>query len=66
MGVKEQVVHINCVRPLLQKDTSLKGALTWAPPLFQHAESDEADDQETENHTPDAVVVWFGHQTLNQ
>ena len=51
MGTKEQVVHINRIRPLLQKDTLEEGHYNWAPPLFQNLESDETqnDDQETEN-----------------
>ena len=54
MGTKEQVVHINRVRPLLQEDTSGEESQTWTPPLFQHMESGEADDghndyQEAEN-----------------
>ena len=50
MGMKEQVVHINCVLPLLQKDTSEQGPLTWSPPLFQHMESGEADDCHSDDH----------------
>ena len=53
MGTKEQVVHINRIRPLLQKDTLEEGPHNWTPPLFQNLESGEAqdDDQETENST---------------
>ena len=40
MGTKEQVVHVNCVRPLLQKDTSIsERAGKWTPPLFQQMDS---------------------------
>ena len=64
MGTKEQIVHINHVRPLLQKDTSEEGSQTWTPPLFQHMESGEAadcysNDQETENST--SVRICSGH-----
>ena len=62
MGMKEQVVHINLIRPLLQKDNLEERSQTWAPPLFQHLESGEADDchsdnQKTRNSTPSDCVV---------
>ena len=51
MGTKEQVVHINRIHPLLQKNTLEEGHYNWITPLFQNLESDETqnDDQETEN-----------------
>ena len=47
MGTKEQVVHVNRVRPLLQKDTSVsEGPGNWTPPLFQHVDSGNGQDDE--------------------
>ena len=47
MGNKEQVVHVNRVHPLLQKDTSvLEGAGNWTSLLFQHVDSDNVQDDE--------------------
>ena len=50
MGAKEQVVHVNLIRPLLQKDTSEPRFQNWTPPLFEHVHS--GDDKEAENPTP--------------
>ena len=50
MGAKEQVVHVNRVRPLLQKDTSEPGFQNWTPPLFQHVDS--GNDQDMNPRTP--------------
>ena len=47
MGTKEQVVHVNRVCPLLQKDTSVsEGPGNWTPPLFQHVDSGNGQDDE--------------------
>ena len=47
MGTKEQVVHVNRVRPLLQKDTSVSEEPgNWTPPLFQHVDSGNGQDDE--------------------
>ena len=47
MGTKEQVVHVNRVLPLLQKDTSVsEGPGNWTPPLFQHVDSGNGQDDE--------------------
>ena len=44
MGTKEQV---NRVCPLLQKDTSVsEGSGNWTPPLFQHVDSGNGQDDE--------------------
>ena len=51
MGGKEQIVHINRVRPLLQEDTAAKRSQIWTPPLFQHLESDGADCPEDNSST---------------
>ena len=50
MAAKEQVVHVNHVCPLLQKDTSeSERAGNWTLPLFQHVDSGNG--QEDENTT---------------
>ena len=36
---REQVVHINRIRPLLQEDSSIKECQMWSPPLFTHTDS---------------------------
>ena len=51
MGGKEQIVHINRIRPLLQEDTAAKRSQIWTPPLFQHLESDGADCPEDNSST---------------
>ena len=38
---REQVVHINRIRPLLQEDFSIEECQTWSPPLFTHTDSTE-------------------------
>ena len=45
MGSREQVIHMNRIRPLLMKDTSTTETLTWEPPLFTHTESSTAEEQ---------------------
>ena len=57
MGGKEQIVHINRVRPLLQEDTAAKRSQIWTPPLFQHLESDGADNSFTTVTTRSGRVV---------
>ena len=39
-GEKEQVVHINRVRPLLEEDTKNKEIAGWSPPLLQEDPSE--------------------------
>ena len=47
MRTKEQVVHVNRVCPLVQKDTSAsQGPGNWTPPLFQHVDSGNGQDDE--------------------
>ena len=41
MGTREQVVHINRIRPLLQEDSSAKEGQFWSPPLFTHTDFSE-------------------------
>ena len=49
MGTREQVIHINQIRPLLQRDTTVGEPLTWTPPLFTHSNSDTDDERAVEN-----------------
>lgn len=44
MGAREQVVHVNRIRPLLQESTSVAESHVWTPPLFTHTESSETDE----------------------
>ena len=63
MGMKEQVVHINCVLPLLQKDTSEQGPLTWSPPLLESGKADDchSDDHEIGNSIVPMRTTCSGH-----
>jgi len=45
MGEKEQLVHLNRVRPLLEEDTDISLSSTWDPPLFQNNPHDELSQQ---------------------
>ena len=51
-GEKEQVVHINRVRPLLEEDTENTEVAGWSPPLF-HEDSSEASvsEDDADNHS---------------
>ena len=47
MRAKEQVLHINCIHPLLQKDTSeSETAGNWTPLSFQHVDSSDGQEDE--------------------
>ena len=68
METKEQVVHVNCIRPLLLKDTSEPGFQNWIPPMLEHVDS--GGDQEAENPTllrttRSGRIIWppdrYGH-----
>ena len=50
MGTREQVVHMNRIRPLLLEDTSPPETLTWKPPLF--TQDDEPPEEETDSDSP--------------
>ena len=50
MGTREQIVHINRIRPLLQEDSSVTGSQGWTPPLFTHTESSGADELAVADH----------------
>jgi len=50
MGTREQVVHMNRIRPLLLEDTSSQETLTWEPPLF--TQDDEPIEEENDSPTP--------------
>ena len=50
---REQVVHINRVRPLLQEDSSIEECRLWSPPLFTHIDSAGEEEVAVDNSHPD-------------
>jgi len=52
MGNREQVIHMNRIRPLLEKDTLPTETLNWEPPLFIHTDAPEETNEipATEEH----------------
>ena len=45
MGTRQQVIHMNQIRPLLLEDSSSSETPTWEPPWFTH-ENDEPSEEE--------------------
>ena len=62
METREQVVHINRIRPLLQEDSLAKEGQLWSAPLFTHTEcSGTDDDQEaTQDDSPPVRTTHSG------
>ena len=50
METREQVVHINRIRPLLQEDSSAKEGHLWSPPLFTHTDISGTDEAAVSDH----------------
>ena len=50
MGNRQQVIHMNWIRPLVLEDILPSETLTWEPPLFTH---DELAEEENDSPAPE-------------
>ena len=50
MKTREQVVHINRIRLLLQEDSSAKEGHLWSPLLFTHSDFSKTDETAIVDH----------------